>query len=84
MGSQSQLLSDPLIKLLSRLRGFERQAQRSQISEAARAKWLFWADIFRDEISYKSEFLECVVDRYIERIRDRQRAVLVLRPSLLG
>jgi hypothetical protein len=52
--------------------------------QVARASGSSWADIFRDEISYKSEFLECVVDRYIEGIRDRQRAVLVLRPSLLA
>jgi hypothetical protein len=42
--------------------------------------WLFWADILRDELSYKSDRLEYVLALYIEIIRSGKRAVLSLSP----
>src|SRR5437870_5275628 len=81
------VLSDEERGLISRLRTFERRAQRSRIPETVRKKWMFWADILRNQLSYKSEFLECVLDRYIDRIHRRLPAVLSLRlsePTLLA
>ena len=49
------VLSDFEQGLLLKLRSFEREAERSQITEEQRKKWLFWADIFQDELSYKSD-----------------------------
>jgi hypothetical protein len=34
--------------LLLKLRTFERQAERSHITEEQRKKWLFWADILAE------------------------------------
>ena len=69
-------------ELLSRLRTFEQQAQQSQINEEVLAKWLFWADILRNELSYRSDFLESVLDGYVERIRGGMPAVLSLSPHV--
>jgi hypothetical protein len=69
--------------LLSRLRTFERAAQQSHITEEQRKKWLFWADIFQDELSHRSDFLKCVLDRYILKIRNHKPAVLSLHPPTL-
>jgi hypothetical protein len=83
-GPDGRSLSPFLVQLFLKLRNFERQAERSQISDEVRGKWLFWADIFRDEVTCKieSDLLRCVLDRYIEKIRNRQPAVL--SPTLLA
>jgi hypothetical protein len=70
------ILTDFEKGLLLRLRSFERQAERSQITEEQRTKWLYWSDILADELGHRSDFLKCVVDRYIDRVRNHKRAVL--------